>query len=355
MADDELLSQDQIDGLSDGDFGADLDLGDDGTGGGVSGDSLKPASDLLSSQASNVLATVLNKQIDISEQKTGAASKDDLGSTYGSEALLLTVNFSQGVSGALYLVFLKADIAILADLMMMGDGTSGYEEDHKDAIAELTNQIMGAVVSNGGAEFGTSFSTETPAVSEFDAGSLPFNPEECQAVDFSMEIEDIKKTNFTAVFSAELAESFSALGASASGDNSGGDSGGAGELDTGGLDLESFDSDSSVGGQTAAAPSGGAMMKGGTIFGTTGNPKIDMLLDVDLEVSIELGRSHMSIKRIIELGPGSIIELDRMAGEPVDLLVNGKVVAKGEVVVIDENFGIRIISLVSPEERLKSL
>jgi flagellar motor switch protein FliN len=80
-----------------------------------------------------------------------------------------------------------------------------------------------------------------------------------------------------------------------------------------------------------------------------------MLLDIELDVSIELGRTDLSIKRILEMGPGSIVELDRMAGEPVDLLVNNKVVAKGEVVVVDENFGIRIVSLVSPEDRIKSL
>ena len=82
---------------------------------------------------------------------------------------------------------------------------------------------------------------------------------------------------------------------------------------------------------------------------------VEMLLDVELDVSIELGKSNLSIKRILELAPGSIVELDRMAGEPVDLLVNNKVVAKGEVVVVDESFGIRILSLVSPEERIKSL
>ena len=82
---------------------------------------------------------------------------------------------------------------------------------------------------------------------------------------------------------------------------------------------------------------------------------VDMLLDIELDVTIELGRTDLSIKRILEMGPGSIVELNRMAGEPVDLLVNNKVVAKGEVVVVDENFGIRIVSLVSPEERIKSL
>ena len=83
------------------------------------------------------------------------------------------------------------------------------------------------------------------------------------------------------------------------------------------------------------------------------DPSVQRLLDVPIEVIIELGQTELSIRRILEIGPGSIIELDRMAGEPVDLVVNDKVIARGEVVVIEENFGIRITSLVSPEERAR--
>ena len=82
---------------------------------------------------------------------------------------------------------------------------------------------------------------------------------------------------------------------------------------------------------------------------------ISMLMDVNLPVAIELGRTKMSISDILALGPGSIVELAKLAGEPVDLLVNQRVVAKGEVVVIDENFGVRITQLLTPEERLKAL
>jgi flagellar motor switch protein FliN len=82
---------------------------------------------------------------------------------------------------------------------------------------------------------------------------------------------------------------------------------------------------------------------------------IDLLMDVDLPVSIELGRTKMPISDILGLGPGSVVELNKLAGEPVDLLVNYKVVAKGEVVVVDENFGLRITQLMTPEERLKAL
>lgn len=82
---------------------------------------------------------------------------------------------------------------------------------------------------------------------------------------------------------------------------------------------------------------------------------IDLLMDVNLPVSIELGRTRMSIADILGLGPGSVVELNKLAGEPVDVLVNYKTVAKGEVVVIDENFGVRITQLMTPEERLKLL
>ncbi|MFQ5499011.1 MAG: flagellar motor switch protein FliN [Candidatus Zixiibacteriota bacterium] len=82
---------------------------------------------------------------------------------------------------------------------------------------------------------------------------------------------------------------------------------------------------------------------------------IDLLMDVNLPVSIELGRTKMSISDILALGPGSVVELSKLAGEPVDLLVNYKIVARGEVVVVDENFGVRVTQLLTPEERLKAL
>lgn len=82
---------------------------------------------------------------------------------------------------------------------------------------------------------------------------------------------------------------------------------------------------------------------------------IDRLLDVTLNLAVELGRKDMQIREILDLGPGKIIELDKLAGEPVDLLVNGKLLAKGEVVVVDENFGVRITDLIDPEDRIKML
>ena len=82
---------------------------------------------------------------------------------------------------------------------------------------------------------------------------------------------------------------------------------------------------------------------------------IEMLYDISLPVSVELGRTTLLIKDVLDLGPGSVVELNKLAGEPVDILVNGKLVARGEVVVVDENFGVRISNVCSPEERVRNL
>ncbi len=82
---------------------------------------------------------------------------------------------------------------------------------------------------------------------------------------------------------------------------------------------------------------------------------LDLLLDVSLRVSVELGRTDLTIKDVLALGPGSVVELDKLAGEPVDILVNDRLIAKGEVVVVDENFGVRVTDIVSPQKRLGKL
>ena len=82
---------------------------------------------------------------------------------------------------------------------------------------------------------------------------------------------------------------------------------------------------------------------------------LNMLLDIPLQMSVELGRTKRSVKEILELTSGSIIELDKLAGEPVDILVNNRLIAKGEVVVIDENFGVRITDILSQADRLNNL
>lgn len=88
---------------------------------------------------------------------------------------------------------------------------------------------------------------------------------------------------------------------------------------------------------------------------TPGTNKIELLFDVPVELTVEIGRTTMTVKEVLGLGPGSLIELNRLAGEPAELLINGKLVARGEVVVVDENFGIRITEIIESEARLRKL
>ncbi len=86
-----------------------------------------------------------------------------------------------------------------------------------------------------------------------------------------------------------------------------------------------------------------------------GNPDLDVILDIPVSISMEVGRTSITIRNLLQLNQGSVIELDRLAGEPLDVLVNGTLIAHGEVVVVNEKFGIRMTDVISPSERIKKL
>ncbi len=89
--------------------------------------------------------------------------------------------------------------------------------------------------------------------------------------------------------------------------------------------------------------------------GVEGRPELDVILDIPVTISMEVGRTPISIRNLLQLNQGSVIELDRLAGEPLDVLVNGTLIAHGEVVVVNEKFGIRMTDVISPTERIKRL
>lgn len=108
------------------------------------------------------------------------------------------------------------------------------------------------------------------------------------------------------------------------------------------VDLEEFD-------EPAAAAGGGSAA------GVDGRPDLDVILDIPVSISMEVGRTAITIRNLLQLNQGSVIELDRLAGEPLDVLVNGTLIAHGEVVVVNEKFGIRMTDVISPSERIKKL
>jgi len=349
----DYLSQDEIDSLLNG-------LSDGAGEGGASDERYKaigPIFELFCKQASSVLGTATTRAVDVVSEFCGKADFNTAKGKVPGSTLSLTLSFASGLEGDMYLIIDKKVVGVLVDLMMMGDGSAPYTDDAKDAISELFNQVMGAFTTALGGELGESVSAGNVAVSEFNFATPPFDAASA----------DMGLAKFTV---AGLANSYIAVLIP----NSFGDEIVAANVSKSSppmADLNVGISQSEMDALTNMSMSSFGDTGGGGSFGaqqfapppppprqsTYDGPKenIDLLLDVELDINIELGKSELSIKRILELAPGSIVELDKMAGEPVDLIVNNKVVAKGEVVVVDENFGIRIVSLVSAEDRVKSL
>ncbi len=357
----DFLSQDQIDDLlsagGDDAFGIN-DVGDDSPApsaedSGPDYTALTAAYELFNEQAGTVITTVLNRSIKFSVSQCEAADKGTLESSIPAPVLLITLPMEGQITGTGNVLISTKDVAVLSDLMMMGDGSAEYTEDYKDAIGELFNQIMGAFTTALGEQCGGSVSTGTIEVSEFEFAESSISFDDCDMVIESCNIAEVGESKVGIVLPRELSSQL--MGAFKS--NVSMDTGGMG--DGVGLSASEVDDLTQLSSDMMDSDEGGGGGFQETSLADTGvqAPKenIQMLLDVEMDVSIELGKTDLSIKRILELAPGAIIELDRMAGEPVDLMVNNKVVAKGEVVVVDENFGIRIVSLVSPEERIKSL
>ena len=108
--------------------------------------------------------------------------------------------------------------------------------------------------------------------------------------------------------------------------------------------------------ETESAVQGVASAADGVVRATSEMPKnLDFLLDVNLQVSVEVGRSRMSIQDLLQLGQGSVIELTKLAGEPLDVYINERLVARGEAVIVNEKFGVRITDIISQTERIEGL
>lgn len=345
----EILSQDQLDQLlASGGFSS--ESGENGSGGlseapskEAGYDAIGKSFQVFAREMSSVLTTVINKKVTAELHTCAKADFSALKNALGPAVLCIAVPFKSGLSGEMYLCLKKNDVAVLADLMMMGEGNAPYSPEHDDAIVELTSQICSSFALELSGGIGSQVTVSPSKMTSSTLEQPPVPPDSLDMVNITMSLEGRPDTEVAVLVPQALSEQIVQKSMPAGNEE---------KLDLGGADF----SQGTDGGSAEAGDTGRAEKSyGQSKLGPQQKENIEMLLDVDLDVTIELGRSTLSIKRILELAPGSIVELDRMAGEPVDLRVNNKVVAKGEVVVIDESFGIRILSLISPEERIKSL
>lgn len=278
------------------------------------------------------LSTLLKKDAKATSPIAKMESLDGLRAEISEEVFVAEASYEGVIKGPTCLLFPREVGAIVADLMMGGDGASPPEEINElylGAIGEVVSQMMATSTTALTEAIGQEVGASTPKVKLVDLGSeevdVPLLAEGGFVKIISKLSIDglVSESPLIQILSIPLAKVVAKRGA---------------------VPVEEEAPKAKV------HPVQFAALKPGVTREAPSN--IDLLMDVPMKVTVELGRTSMLVKDILKLGAGSVIELEKMAGEPVDFLVNGKLIAKGGVVVIDENFGIKITDIISPSERI---
>lgn len=355
--------------------------------------------------AATTLFALLNQKVTITTPKVNVINWNDLSDKYDRPCVGIRVDYKEGLIGSNVLILKQQDVKIIANLMMGGDGTVDSDEELTEldlsAIAEAMNQMVGSSSTSLSSMLNHKIDIDTPKafVLSFQDDTffeeLGLGDETVVCISFKMEIGTLIDSEIMQVLPVEFANE---MVAKLQTDMSGG-------ADTAAKQEPSIP-ESQPSAQTQTQPTPPAQpqpmpqeaqyyqqpMQGGMMppppqyyqqpmyyqqppsqpqpqqnnvnvqpvqfqnFDMSSvmqqKENIGIIMDVPLEITVELGRTHKLIKEILEFSPGTVIELDKLAGEPIDILVNGKFIAKGEVVVIDENFGIRITDIVNTEDRI---
>ncbi len=357
-------------------------------------DALGEIGNICMGAASTTLSMLLNQKVNITSPFVTTTTLDDLVASFTVPYMIIYIQYIEGLSGFNLLMMKLDDAAVLANLMMGGDGTNISEELTDigiSAAAEAMNQMIGSSSTSMASMFSRIVNISPPETIVYR------KPEEIKplqmfvkgpvvAVSFKMTIGEILDTQIMQVMGIETAveEAKFILG------NLCEDSieeqsvkkyfpvqEEVGEIaDVEGLtevvddlfsDLPEDVKEPEPAKPTKAAGASGQAVKtqyiptkpvvSSTLVAPPGwdQKRLDMILDIPLKVTALLGRTKWPIKDILGITPGSVIELESLVDEPVEILVNGILVAMGEVVVVNENFGVRITSIIGTEERLQKL
>ena len=362
------LSQDEIDALLQGSGG--FDLGDapaavdDIPAAGPDISAIESfIGGLLDSHTSS-LTGLVGKNVTISQPTVEVISNGGFVASLPPQIVQIILNFSGGASGDHSFIF-SPEIATQIAGLMMGQENVELDDAALSALVEAGNTISGAEATAMSSQLGSDVSTE-PGQSRTGANNdVEVPPGEFIKATYQVAIEDEPGAELIEIFDLGMLQQLTGGSPAApqpaapavampAGDDMLGDlglGGGFGEQAAPSQGQMSF----GLGGQpspnvqSVQFPS----LSGGTPAGDQGN--IGLLMDVYMEMTVELGRTRKLIRDILGMGEGTIIELDKLAGEPVDILVNHKLIAKGEVVVIDENFGVRVTEIVDPMDRVPDM
>lgn len=236
-----------------------------------------------------------------------------------------------------------ADLAKKIAAVMMGqDETADVNDAHLSTISELAQSLVASTANILGAKFGDSLTPSPPDMRVFNspADAPAMSSGSAVKITYNISIEGMPSARLIHYIDGGSAQRWAKSQKPAS---------------SGGFDLDFGQPAAPQASMNTAAVNINPVNFPSLQMGAASQalpPNFELLLDVQMVLTVELGRTKKYVKDILSLGEGSIIELDKLAGEPVDLLVNGKLIAKGEVVVIDENFGVRVTDIVGPAERI---
>ena len=332
--------------------------------------------------AATTLSTLLNNKVTITTPKVSYVTINEISAQYDKPCVFIHISYIDGISGNNVLILKEHDVKVITDLMMGGDGsnTEGeLTELHLSAISEAMNQMMGSAATSLSSMLDKKVDISPPTASVVDLNDSiddvtvsSFLADELVQVSFTMQIGDLVDSQIMQLYPFDFARD---LYQKFIGDAGLGQEEAQPEPAPAAQPQSTPDPMAGVNMNSAAqampqqpqmqpdmaqqvmqqpymmpAPNVNVQPAQFQPFNAGVSPlmqqeNIDLIMDVPLEVAVELGRSNKSIKEILDFSPGTIIELNKLAGEPVDVLVNGKFVAKGEVVVIEENFGIRITEI----------
>ena len=346
--------------------------------------------------SATTLFSLVNKKVNITTPVVAMARWESLMQEYERPCVFIQIKYTTGLDGANILVLKEHDVKVITDLMMGGDGTNidgELGELHLSAISEAMNQMMGSSATSLSSMLGRMIDISPPEASlvnlaEFKKASdiAPFLEHEFVKISFRMQIDDLVDSTIMQMYPLDFARSLYEMFIDTQ------DSANAAAEEPAPQPepepyvpptVEASAPQPAPGGmpQMNMAPGGGYPPMNMAPPGGYGMPQMNMgqmpqmnnmniqpaqfqsfnqdfmsipsqeniglIMDVPLEVTVELGRTKKSIAEILDFSPGTIIELNKIAGEPVDVLVNGKFVAKGEVVVIEESFGIRVTEITN--------
>ncbi|MFC0188886.1 flagellar motor switch phosphatase FliY [Fictibacillus aquaticus] len=368
-----MLSQDEIDALLSGGTSSSAAALINEHLTEIEQDALGEIGNISFGSAATALSTLLNQKVEITTPVVSVIQQGSLKDEFPIPHVAVEVTYTAGIEGANMLVIKKTDAQIIADLMLGGDGSGpspDFGELQLSAVGEAMNQMMGSASTSMSAMFGKMVDISPPSIDFLDVekSNIPLSMDETLVkVSFRLKIGTLIDSNIMQLVQVKFAKLLVAelIGAEPEMPQAASEKAESPEISQASVQEEEYQEvhreattrhDPYIHPRQDKPVMPASFTDFSDSSGFSGETKnLDMLLDIPLQVTVELGRTKKSIKEILELGHGSIIELDKLAGEPVDIYVNQKRIAKGEVVVIEENFGVRVTQILSQKDRLQKL